>query len=183
MVNPETTPSGHRRQWLYAALAAAGGLAAGGYMAWARYEAKAIDAGAEHAFWQQVYEDVRGDTQQMAVFRGRPLLVNFWATWCPPCVDELPLLDSFYAEHKAKGPQVLGLALDKAAAVKAFLERQPLRFPVVLGGSGGLALSKSLGNMSGSLPFSVLFGTDGTIRARKIGKLNREDLQHWQQLQ
>ena len=118
----------------------------------------------------------------MQGLRGRPLLINFWATWCPPCVDELPLLDAFYRENESKGWQVVGIAVDKLTPVQSFLGRQPLAFPVVLAGMEGLNLSKNLGNQAGGLPFSVLFGADGSILHRKIGKLSEQDLKLWREL-
>ncbi len=115
----------------------------------------------------------------MASMRGRPLLLNFWATWCPPCVQELPLLNAFYGEHRAKGWQVLGLAIDQPANVQKFLQRMPLDFPVVLGGLGGAELSRGLGNDKGGLPFTVMFAADGSISKRKIGQLTEKDLESW----
>ena len=123
-----------------------------------------------------------GNRLALQGMRGRPLLINFWATWCPPCVEELPLLDAFYRENESKGWQVLGIAVDKLAPVQAFLQRQPLAFPVVLAGMEGLSLSKNLGNQAGGLPFSMLLGADGSILHRKIGKLSEQDLQLWREL-
>ena len=115
----------------------------------------------------------------MEAFRGRPLLLNFWATWCPPCVEELPLLNRFYADHRAKGWQVVGLAIDQPSNVRQFLARLPLEFPVALGGLAGSDIGRALGNDKGGLPFSVLFGADGNILKRKIGQLTAQDLQEW----
>ena len=115
----------------------------------------------------------------MSSFIGKPLLVNFWATWCPPCVEELPLLDFFYQENKAKNWQVLGLAVDQPSAVRTWLQTRPLNFPIGMAGLGGTQLSKSMGNLAGSLPFTVVFGTSGAVLHRKIGKVLPEDLVQW----
>ncbi len=115
----------------------------------------------------------------MSAFRGKPLVLNFWATWCPPCVAELPLLDRFYREQSTRGWQVVGLAVDRLEPVQGFLKKRPLSFPVALAGTGGVALGKSLGNLSGGLPFSVVFGADGVVRHRKMGALSAEDLANW----
>jgi thiol-disulfide isomerase/thioredoxin len=115
-------------------------------------------------------------------FRGKPLLVNFWATWCPPCIEELPLINAFYNKNRANGWQVIGLAIDKPAAVRAFLRQTPLDFPVVVEPLDGSELARQLGNPSGSLPFSIAINAQGGIVQRKLGRLNPEDLALWAQL-
>jgi len=119
---------------------------------------------------------------RMADFRGRPLLLNFWATWCPPCVEELPLINAFYKENLANGWQVLGLAVDKASAVQAFLKKMPLEFPVGMAGIAGADLGRSLGNLAGGLPFSVALSANGSVIQRKMGRLTASDLQAWARL-
>jgi thiol-disulfide isomerase/thioredoxin len=115
----------------------------------------------------------------MRAFQGRPVLINFWATWCPPCVDELPMLDRFHAEQGPGGVQVLGLAIDRKEAVLPFLRRMPLRFPVAMAGLSGADLGRALGNVAGGLPFSVLIASDGTVAHRKMGRVTEEDLRAW----
>lgn len=134
------------------------------------------------AFWSQSWDKPDGQLLAAADLRGRPLLVNFWATWCPPCVEELPLLDQFYQSRRAQGWQLLGLAIDQPSAVRAFLARRPLSFPIGLAGLGGTELSRELGNSNGGLPFSVLFDPAGRLVERKLGRLHAEDLERWQRL-
>lgn len=169
-----------RRRALYAG-AAAIAAAAGAGLAWWRLRPHAALPEAEAAMWVQRFDAPRqGDPAvEMQTFRGRPLLVNFWATWCPPCVEELPMLNGFYREHRAKGWQVVGLAIDQPSAVRKFMERVPLDFPVGLAGLQGTDLGRSLGNLAGGLPFTVLFGTDGGIMHRKMGQITTEDLRQW----
>ncbi len=155
---------------------------AGGGLAWWRLQPHAIDSGAESAWWGLSFDTPQGDsTLAMASLRGRPLLVNFWATWCPPCVEELPLLNAFYREQRDKGWQLLGLAIDQPSAVRRFLQNIPLDFPVGMAGLGGTELGKTLGNTSGALPFTVVFGADGTVRHRKLGQVKPDDLARWVQ--
>jgi thiol-disulfide isomerase/thioredoxin len=123
-----------------------------------------------------------GGTLSLAALRGRPLLLNFWATWCPPCIEELPLLDRFYRVNSANGWQMLGIAVDQQDPVQRFLSRSPVAFPVVLAGFAGIELSKSLGNLSGGLPFTVVLGQDGAVAHRKMGKVTDVDLSAWQRL-
>lgn len=131
--------------------------------------------------WGQLFDTPAGDKLAMQSLRGKPLLINFWATWCPPCVDELPLLERFYSENKAKGAQIVGLAADKPEAVSKFLLAMSLTFPIGLVGMPGIALSKSWGNLVGGLPFSVMLAADGRVMQRKMGKLSESDLKLWVQ--
>jgi thiol-disulfide isomerase/thioredoxin len=166
-----------RRRWLVAAGAAA--AAAGAGLAWWRLQPQEPLPDAVQALWAQQFQTPSGETLSLAAFRGKPLLLNFWATWCPPCVEELPMIEAFWRAHASQGLHVLALAIDQPSSVRRFLERQPLAFPVGLAGLGGTELSKSLGNATGSLPFSVFFAADGRIFAKKLGQLAREDLVGW----
>ena len=127
-------------------------------------------------FWALQWTTPDGAPLPMQSFQGRPLLVNFWATWCPPCVEELPLINAFYQENKGKGWQVLGLAVDKPALVKTFLTKTPLAFPVGMAGLGGTDLSRKLGNLAGGLPFTVALDSAGGIIQRKMGQVSADDL-------
>ena len=180
--DPSPSPStASRRRWLtlgVAALAAAGGA---GLAAW-RLQPRPVQDGAAQALWDAHFDGPAGEAVRMADFRGRPLLLNFWATWCPPCVEELPLLNGFYATQRGKGAKgwnVVGLAIDQPSSVRQFLQRLPLDFPVALGGLAGSDLGRALGNEKGGLPFTVLFGADGSILKRKMGQLTAQDLQDW----
>ncbi|MGS5085368.1 TlpA disulfide reductase family protein [Hydrogenophaga sp. A37] len=166
-----------RRLWMGGVAAVA--MAAGAGAAWWRLRPGELLSGAEAAFWATELPGVRGETVALQRFLGRPLLVNFWATWCPPCVEELPLVNAFYRANEPAGWQVLGLAVDQAAPVRSFLQRLPLDFPVALAGLAGTELGRSLGNASGGLPFTVVFGADGTVMHRKLGKLSESDLSLW----
>lgn len=174
-----------RRNLIYLGAATAAGLAGVG-AAWLKYEPQKLTAvqtsAAEDALWTMSFDTPDGQPQPMSKFRGKPLLLNFWATWCPPCIEELPLLDAFYQEHKGKGWQVLGLAVDQPSAVRKWLQAKPLSFPVGMAGFSGTDLSKTLGNLAGSLPFTVVLGASGALLHRKTGKVSKEDLAQWVQL-
>jgi thiol-disulfide isomerase/thioredoxin len=131
------------------------------------------------AFWGATLDSPEGKPVSLAGFRGKPLLVNFWATWCPPCVEELPMINAFYEAQRSRGWQVLGIAIDQPSAVRQWLQRSPLSFPVVLAGLQGTEMSKSLGNQAGGLPFSVLFSAKGEVHERKLGQLHADDLKKW----
>ena len=132
-------------------------------------------------FWEQQWPTPQDGVLRLQDFRGKPLLINFWATWCPPCIAELPLLNDFFhrQKEKAQGWQVLGLAVDSGPAVTRFLKKMPLDFPIGLAGASGSGLAKNLGNPSGSLPFSVAVTAQGQIAERKLGRLYPQDLDSW----
>ena len=120
-----------------------------------------------------------GGALQLTDFVGHMLLLNFWATWCPPCVTELPLLDSFHRDQSARGWRVVGLAVDRAPPVAEFLTRHPVSFPIALAGFEGAAWSRRLGNTTGGLPFTVVFDRKGVPVDRKLGAIMPDDLALW----
>jgi thiol-disulfide isomerase/thioredoxin len=151
--------------------------AAGAVVSWRRWTPKPLADEALNVFWAAAFDSPSGDRSWvMADFRGQPLVLNFWATWCPPCVEEMPLLDTFHQQHQAQGWQVLGLAVDQAPAVQKFLTRLPVRFPIGMAGLPGVELSRALGNATGGLPFTVVFSPEGEVAHRQIGKLTAADL-------
>ncbi len=131
------------------------------------------------ALWATTLQTPTGAPLTLAQYRGKPLLINFWATWCPPCVEEMPRLNQFYQQNFTSTDnriQLLGIAADKAQSVAKFLNATPVQFPIALAGFEGMHLSKSLGNASGGLPFSVLISRNSRILFTKDGKLTANDL-------
>ncbi len=166
-----------RRAALGAALTA--GMAAlgiAGGVAWQRAGERRIDE-ETGGLWAMRFPQPGGGELVMAALRGRPLLLNFWATWCPPCVKEMPEIDRFQRDHP--GVRVLGLALDNAAPVQSFLVKTPVSYAIALAGFGGSQLSRELGNTAGALPFTVLFGADGRVARRKLGETSYAELVTW----
>lgn len=179
-------PSNPKRRvaLLYGGAALAAGASGVGAAWWrsAGSQAKSAADTPAAAFWALTLESPDGVSMAMQQFAGKPLLLNFWATWCPPCVEELPLLSQFQEAQRSRGWQVLGLAVDQPSAVRTWLARSPLTFPVAMAGLGGTDLSKQLGNLTGGLPFSVVLDADGALLHRKAGQLTPEDLALWAQL-
>ena len=161
------------------------GLAAaaiGAGTAWRRARQEAEDAGAPEVsidLWGLEFQSVDGAPVRMADWRGRPLLLNFWATWCGPCVVEMPLLDRFAREHSSRGWQVLALAVDQADPVRRFIAERTLTLPVAIAGAIGLDLSRRLGNVAGGLPFTVAFDSTGAAVQRRLGAVSSELLAGW----
>ncbi|MDZ7918822.1 TlpA disulfide reductase family protein [Rhodoferax sp.] len=167
------------RRWLLRGLAGGAALAGVGVAVWRGVGDTPAVAEPVAGFWGQRWETPDGKPLALQSFQGRPLLINFWATWCPPCVEELPLINQFFREHRTNGWQVLALAVDKTAPVQAFLQRMPLDFPVAMAGMSGADLGRSLGNLTGGLPFTVVLSGDGVVRQRKMGRVLPADLQAW----
>ena len=167
-----------RRHWVVAGLGVTAGLA-GALVAWQKFQPHAVMDESVQNFWAQTFERPEGGTLSMKELQGKPLLINFWATWCPPCIEELPLIDAFFNQNKAKSLQVVGLAVDQPSMVRRYLSQKPLSFPVGLAGFNGTELGKTLGNAQSVLPFSVIFDAKGRLLAQKAGKLDQSDLEAW----
>lgn len=163
---------------LLAGVACAAGLAGAGLAWWRLTPLSATDPRVD-AFWQLSFEQPDGSPLTLQNFKGKPLLLNFWATWCPPCVEELPLLESIWRQNRHKNLQVIGLAVDQPSSVRRFLAQNQLTFPIGLAGLTGTELGRSLGNNVSALPFSVLFNARGQVLVQKMGKLEAHDLADW----
>jgi thiol-disulfide isomerase/thioredoxin len=159
----------------------AGALAAAGGAGFAWWHGRGGGDALASDVWSLRFDTPAGVPFELGRFRGKPLLLNFWATWCPPCVREMPALDRFHREFSPRGWQVLGLAADKPEPVREFLARTPVGYAIGLAGFGGIELSRQLGNLSGGLPFTVLIDGRGRVAHRHSGETQFEQLAAWAQ--
>lgn len=131
-------------------------------------------AAPEDRLWAARFPRPAGGELVMQEFRGRWLFVNFWATWCAPCIRELPDLDRFARAQPDWA--VVGLAIDGPTPVREFLSRRPVGFPIGLAGLSGSELARQLGNRTGALPFSLALDPRGRIVWRRLGLTHPADL-------
>jgi thiol-disulfide isomerase/thioredoxin len=124
--------------------------------------------------------DLQGQMQSLpGAYAGRPLLINVWASWCGPCIEEMPELDRYARSQGKQGVQVLGLALDTPENIHEFLGRVPVAYPILVDAPGPADASVWLGNRKGVLPYSVLIGADGKILKQKIGPFESGEINDW----
>ena len=152
---------------------------AGSVVNWSRLRPRTLDPQASQALWSSEFDQADGKILRLADFQGQPLVLNFWATWCTPCVEEMPLLNTFFQENQSKSWQVVGLAIDQPSAVKRFLKQYPVSYPIGMAGLGGTELVKKLGNPEGSLPFTLVVNAKGAVVVQKLGKLSTQEMGEW----
>jgi thiol-disulfide isomerase/thioredoxin len=159
----------------YAILAAA--FAVFGAIAAVKQEPKAPAASdAAAKLYAQSLNDLAGKSQALAQWKGKPLLVNFWAPWCAPCVQEMPELSDMAAKDGGKRFNVIGIGIDSPSNLAEFAKKTKVSYPLYVGGMSGTDLSRELGNANGGLPFTVLVGPDGKVRKTYLGRLKFDQL-------
>ncbi|HEX7935903.1 MAG TPA: TlpA disulfide reductase family protein [Paraburkholderia sp.] len=122
--------------------------------------------------WTAPVTSVDGKSQSLSVLKGRPIVVNFWASWCGPCVEEMPELSQLQRDYAKKGIQFVGLGVDSEKNVQSFLQKVKVAYPVYVTGFGGADLARAFGNTAGGLPFTVVIDANGNIRSTKLGQID-----------
>ncbi|MDE2308404.1 MAG: TlpA family protein disulfide reductase [Xanthomonadaceae bacterium] len=123
--------------------------------------------------------DLDGRQHRLSDYRGRRVLLNFWASWCGPCLDEMPALTRAQAKFGNRGAAIVGIAMDEPGRVRAFLATHRLNYPVWLGRLDEPDSSRQLGDAQGVLPYSVLLGADGRVLAIHVGAVPAAQLEAW----
>ena len=129
------------------------------------------------AIFRLTLPDSGGKAQAMEQWRGKILVVNYWATWCPPCREEMPGFSRLQEQFGAKGVQFVGISIDTADKVSEFQKQTPVSYPLLIGDSGAIDSSVALGNSRQALPFTAVIDRRGTVAAIKLGRYAEADLE------
>ncbi|MBU3604245.1 MULTISPECIES: TlpA disulfide reductase family protein [unclassified Polynucleobacter] len=128
------------------------------------------------AFFANSWQTPDGKTVNTQDWQGKVLVVNFWASWCPPCVEEMPALDKLQQEFLRQNVLFVGIGIDSPSNIREFLSKTPVSYPIVIGGLEGSNLSKQLGNSQGALPYTIIINAKGKASYSKLGKISEDDI-------
>jgi thiol-disulfide isomerase/thioredoxin len=165
-----------QKNLLYAIPLSLAALAAGLWLAQARYTPQPPAAPVE-ALWHQVFPDVAGQPQALSQWRGQVVVLNFWATWCAPCREEIPDFVALRTQYRPNGVEFIGIAIDNSASVEQFLQRLPVNYPILIGEGAAHRLARQLGNPSGALPYTIVLDRSGDVVLSHLGRLSRATLE------
>jgi thiol-disulfide isomerase/thioredoxin len=158
-----------------------GALAGFGWQQWSTREHADNLAGAPgeavKVIPQFSYPDLKGRTRESREWSGKATVINFWATWCPPCREETPLFVELQEQYRNRGVQFVGVAIDDAEPTQDFVDTYGVNYPVLLGDASAIDLSKRLGNHYQGLPYTIVTRPNGRIASRITGGVKRTDLE------
>lgn len=120
--------------------------------------------------------DLSGAPQTIGNWRGKVLVINFWATWCPPCLEEVPLFVRLQREMGHQGLQFVGIAIDERDKVREFASRNAINYPIMIGQLDAIELSRAAGNKSGALPYTLVLDRSGRVVSQHQGGLTEQEL-------
>lgn len=133
--------------------------------------------GNRDALRSATFEDLAGKPRSLADWDGKILVLNFWATWCQPCLEEIPMMVAVRDRYASFGVEFVGIAVDLAANVAEFLTKIRITYPIVVAHAGGVDLMRKLGNTAGALPYTVFVDRSGALAKRKLGALKLPELE------
>jgi peroxiredoxin len=139
----------------------------GMYFSTQRFRAQPPSATEE--LFSQMLQDAKGEKQSLAKWKGKSLVVNFWASWCAPCVKEMPELSALQESLHNGQIQIIGIGIDSVANIASFADHHKVSYPLYSAEDSGIQLSRSFGNQAGLLPFTVLLDKEGKIRKTYLG--------------
>jgi len=151
-------------------------LLIGVYFGAKRFSTEVSEPASASKLFAQTLSDEQGKLQSLSQWENKRLVVNFWATWCAPCVQEMPELTQLQAELAPKNVQIIGIGIDSAANIKEFALKYKIGYPLYIGGIDATELSREFGNKAGGLPFTVLVTADGQIKKTYLGRLKMNEL-------
>lgn len=128
------------------------------------------------ALFAQTMVDANGGVAGLAQWKGKPMVVNFWAPWCAPCVEEMPALSALQSEFGPKNLQIVGIGIDSPSNIRQFAAKYKIAYPLYVAGTSGTELSRQFGNQAGGLPYTVLLSVDGRVLKTYLGKLKMDEL-------
>ncbi len=121
--------------------------------------------------------DIQAKPQPLSQYQGKVIVLNFWATWCPPCRDEMPELSELQLAYQSKNVVVLGIAVDELNLVQEYLQASPVNYPILIADYAGMDLSEQLGNDHGILPYTVIIDSHGEVIKTFLGRISRPALE------
>lgn len=163
------------RQFVLIAVVALLALATG-YLMHPASRIPALPAAASETLLAASLPDLNGQPQALAQWKGKVVLVNFWATWCAPCREEIPLLIEKQAALGARGLQVVGIAVDQVDKVRAYAQEMGINYPLLIGELEAMELGRAVGNELGGLPYTLVVDRDGRIARTELGILNADKI-------
>lgn len=119
------------------------------------------------------FPDENGHPQALEQYAGKTVVLNFWASWCEPCREEMPELSQLHTEYKDRNVVVLGMAIEDAAAINDFLKETKVSYPLFAADMQGMEIATSLGNNKGVLPYTVIIKSDGTLAKTYFGRVTK----------
>ena len=144
----------------------------GAYVSVKKQSSSEPDSTAVASLMKANLPDTQGQTHTLSEWRGKVLLVNFWATWCPPCVEEMPELVDLQNSSEIKNLQIVGIGVDSPSNIQQFTKKFQISYPILVAGMEGTEIARALGNQAGGLPFTVLIDADGRVSQTYLGRLN-----------
>jgi thiol-disulfide isomerase/thioredoxin len=127
-------------------------------------------------FLNTTWKNSEGNRVNTSAWKGKTLVVNFWGSWCPPCVEEMPMLAKVSEELKPQNVLFVGIGIDSPTNIRDFLNKTPVPYQIIVGGLDGSNWSKQLGNETGGLPFTAIINPMGDITFKKLGKIEENEL-------